>query len=92
MQILGQMLAQDIKILMEKYRNRTFLNNSDVAEILDISPACLRKRCESDDNPYKGLYEKDGLRNKWNKYHFFKWYFSKIVSSIGFEFDINQIL
>jgi len=63
--------------LLEKYKDRIFLLNREVAEILRTTPSTLRQRLKRDkENPegkYKGLYKKEGANTLWLKDKFYKY-------------------
>lgn len=48
-----------------KNTNKFFLTNKEVAEILRTNSNALRKRMQL--GMYKGLYQKEGKYNLWNR-------------------------
>ena len=56
-------------LILEKYKDRIFLLNKEVAKILITTPKTLTKRIER--GSYKGLYKKDGNNILWYKDKFF---------------------
>lgn len=54
----------------EKFKNKLFLTNKEVAEILRTNADTIRKRIQL--GMYEGLYQKEGKYTLWNKQKLFK--------------------